>query len=232
MKVRRSFVTNSSSSSFLMGTMKDNITKDIVFRVICELYKEYYGIRERIMQRLGEYPGMFWDENYQGFEIQEREDVDWLAVSHRFEEEFGIFTWSHFGYDVGWWDLNTYQEYQAYWEEKRKTNTLAYEPFTIVDYSQGERDDCLFGESIFSWYVKCDGRAKRAIPRCETCSMEFDDEKCREYRRGVQEGSITKKNRMEAFLGKLCVESWEGEIPYYVAEKLSTLSRFSCIHMG
>ncbi|MBQ6686223.1 MAG: hypothetical protein IJM99_08960 [Firmicutes bacterium] len=62
--------------------------------------------------------------------------------------------------------------------------------------------------------------------------MGFGDDRCREYRQGVREGRITKKNRLERFLGRFCIDSWEGDIPHWVAEKLCEVSRFACIHMG
>ncbi|MBQ6949793.1 MAG: hypothetical protein IJN41_08905 [Firmicutes bacterium] len=232
MKIRRSFVTNSSSSSFLIGKAEESLTKDMIFRMICGFYQEYFKIKDQIKARMDEFPGLYWDPEYEGFTFPD-DEVSWgdyFEAERRLEETFGIHSWSHFSYDVGWWDLNTYQEYLDYWKPKAKD--MAFPPFEIVDYQKDEEDDCLCGEDIFDWYVKCDGTTDAQTEDCEACEMEFDDERCREYRQGVKEGRITKKNRREQFLGRFCIDSWEGDIPYWVAEKLAEISRFACIHMG
>ena len=227
MKIRTGFVTNSSSSSFIIGAENEEVTKDAILHVIQELYREYFAIRDRLMERMDEYH-LIWNEEYQTFDV--REDADWRDVEDSLHRDFGIDTWYHYGYDIGWLDVKTYRDYEVYWKERRKDGW--YEPFTMADYTVGEVDQCLFDESIFGWYIHCDGTVQEEEGACEHCELSFDDERCKAYRQGVRNGTITEGNRVTAVLGKICVESWEGDIPYYVAHKLSEMSRFSCIHMG
>ena len=44
MKIRSDFVTNSSSSSFIIGRHDDDITVDAVFNIMKGLYQDYLDI--------------------------------------------------------------------------------------------------------------------------------------------------------------------------------------------
>lgn len=61
LKIRNGFVTNSSSSSFIIGKANDNtVTIDSVYQEIKELYKQYYKSCSEMYSYVEEYyPDVF-----------------------------------------------------------------------------------------------------------------------------------------------------------------------------
>ena len=70
MKIRRDFVTNSSSSSFIIGKDGDNTNIDIIFNIIKEFYIEYLMKVQTLKDCASKYH-LYWNDDTKNFEFSE-----------------------------------------------------------------------------------------------------------------------------------------------------------------
>ena len=98
MKIRNGFVTNSSSSSFIIGKANDNtVTIDSVYQEIKEFYKQYYKSCSDMYDYVEKYyPAVFEVVNtLRGETIHLHSGYDWScaeSINKQLEEMFGT-TW-------------------------------------------------------------------------------------------------------------------------------------------
>ena len=108
MKVRSDFVTNSSSSSFVIGKKDDEtVTLESVFQTIKNFYKEYLEKRDAVVQYITDNPKL-------GIVYQEKEDREYYCfkflngkiwdekndeINKTIERDFGISLWDYFKKD-------------------------------------------------------------------------------------------------------------------------------------
>ncbi len=180
MKVRTDFVTNSSSSSFVIGKYDDNMTVDTVFNILKGLYQEYLDKRDALKADCEKY-GIVWnDTGYFEFKEGKSWDKKNEQINKQIERIYGISTWDSFHWDYGWMSCETYADYEKYWlakiiedkERKEKGEKVKniYAPFSIADFSKDKEFNaiedgtyCLEGKQstkasqsdIFGWYVGC-----------------------------------------------------------------------------
>jgi hypothetical protein len=152
MKLRSDFVTNSSSSSFIIGKKGDKNTKDTVFLKIVKFYNEMFEQVEKLKKDMGKWY-LVWDEERKGFKFDENQEDKWYSkefeLNETLEKEYGISTWDYFPEKGEWLECKTYDEYVAYWSRKRQEKAaenkqkgieengypnVVYAPFYIVDY--------------------------------------------------------------------------------------------------
>lgn len=277
MKVRTDFVTNSSSSSFIIGKKGDNTTKDSVFLQIIEFYKEMYEKVELLKQDMEKWD-LIWDEEHREFKFNENKKSKWYKqeweLNDALEKEYGISTWNYFPQKPEWLDFKTYDEYVSYWVKKRAEKKIenkekgikdegypnvVYAPFYIVDYendnvinigianASSNRDeteviaDNWDSKGLIGWYFGCADEllGTSSFPAtpfekrdCTYCDIKKGSKKCLEFRKNVENGTITEENAVIFQLGKICIHSECGHINEYVVEKLNKISNYSCNHMG
>ena len=180
MKIRSDFVTNSSSSSFIIGKYNENLTVDTVYNIVKEFYQEYLNKRDALKADCEKF-GIRWVEG-SGFEFIDGKawDDKNKKINKEVECIYGINTWDSFHWDYDWVSCETYADYEKYWmskfveakecKEKGEKSKNIYAPFSIADFSKGcdfnaveDGIFCLDGKKstkasksdIFSWYVGC-----------------------------------------------------------------------------
>ena len=257
MKIRTDFVTNSSSSSFIIGKKDDDVTIDTVYQKIRELYishgKSYNEMIDYAMKKYpvtlenGDIDGvaykeLIWDKNDKSYN-----DFDHLEVCWDLEDKFGCDMYSRLC-DEKWLDCKTYQEYQDYWIDVMESSDKGwhpYAPFTIFDYSQNipviflhyGKDGLKYnndrGNSIdenLNWYFNYIEDAFKGIKYDD--SMYIERGRYELYQKMIETEKIPEDKACLYLLGKICVESECGYMPEYVVNGLRKISQFSCNHMG
>lgn len=260
MKFRSSFVTNSSSSSFIIGKKdEENVTIESVYQKIKSYYLEYLEKVRAVISYIDEHPETNLTykrkETYLTFESTKGSMWD-NPYRKVIERSFGIDVWDYFKLDNTWTLCETYKDYENYWINKMENDNTdrVYAPFTIRSFvnndkvkwlHHGKISDDFYDEDEYSgigiksdvlgWYYPYLEEAMKndcsSCPNLEWCGVETKEE-CNEARTFIKELEFPEDKACLYILGRVCIHSECGYIPDYVVEKLKDDSEYSCNHMG
>ena len=255
MKFRRDFVTNSSSSSFIIGKYGEGIDKNTVYELVRHIYKEFLEIKDKLMPVVSDY-GICWNEQSKSFAYTKFGNLDELRderkeINARLVADFGacLSDLSYY-HNFAWIDCETYDDYLKFFEDKDSKEPFGkyLKPFDIVDFENdkvmpnGElfKDNFDYQELI-EWYLPCMlfpgddmdyDYLGNYIGDCMDCPYKKDKDLCAKVKERVKAGKISKEIMVAKLLGKIGVLSYCGFLPEYVVERLGKKSFVHCNHMG
>lgn len=256
MKVRSDFVTNSSSSSFVIGKKDDtSATIESVYQIVRGFYKDMLNSRDAALEYIKANPKVkikyIEKDGYGHFEFTDKDIDKYWEVRDLFEKNFGISSFEYFALNYEWLDCNSYLEYESYWLNKMKNaDWRVHAPFTIADFLEEKEIEWLhyhynpeYGtkvhlvnskSDVLGWYFPYIEEAFEYAGDCDECRYQdccYEDE-CANSRSTIATNNTPEDKACLYILGRVCVHSESGYIPHYVVDRLSDISEYSCNHMG
>ena len=257
-KFRSSFVTNSSSSSFIIGKKdEEHITIESVYQKIKSYYLEYIEKIREVISYIEKHPETTFTykrkDEYITFESTKGDMWD-NPYRKTIEKDFGIDVWDYFNLDNTTWTLcETYKDYEDYWIKKMENDDTdrIHAPFTIRSFTSNDmvkwlhygklsedfnNEDESDGIGIKSWILDWYYPYLEDIMKynCDICTKSgwCNKEECDDTRTMIKGIEFPEDKACLYLLGRVCIESECGYIPDYVVEKIKEDAEYACNHMG
>lgn len=257
MKARMDFVTNSSSSSFVIGTVDTTDTIDDIYLMIRQMYIDLLTVKKEFMKDCDQY-NMYWNEEYQAFRVKpknnsKRKQYDkWeeekytLHIIIAANDRFGIDVTQRFPVYSEWLEYKTYAEYEQYWVNRIKKNSeegkFDEAPFSIGDYLKDlghiSLENCCCeitndGRGIDNHVLGKESLTSWYLGFDIYDVTNPDDQDDVEYfKKKHNILDIPNEKAVAYLLGRYCIHSYSGMLPQYIVDSLTEISEYSCNHMG
>lgn len=232
MKYRSDFVTNSSSSSFIISKETGCNSIEDVFALLKTLCQEFLDKQNALIEHCKQDKRfVVYEENGNTrikFAKEKPNPDEWFQAKEFIHNQFDM-SWYDVGYgDIGWLACETYADLLEYGKDK-------YFYITIVDLLNPEFDkdsDIDSVSSLIQWYMPCyESIYTKDCEQCSErhyCAVNKCDKKVKKEIKNIENN----QEMLMTFFGRFCICSECGYIPEYVVNKLGEVSSFWCNHMG
>lgn len=237
MKVRLDFVTNSSSSSFIIAKLPDKeTTLENVYQKIRTFYNDFFTNLNKAKKYVEETNLFTYLPERSSFLPKgnlQFSDEEIVKVNKHIFDEFGIELHEIYDRSDNWLkDCISYKEYEKYWTGKEINR-----PFLLFDYSQKDFKYRPFGEhQALNIILPCFKEIKTGKnPTCIDCKHKYCELKENELEK-IKELSQKDLKHSEQnvllYFGKICISCDYTDIPEYVISKIKGISNYYFEHIG
>ena len=234
MKIRSDFVTNSSSSSFIINKIEKSEQTELydeAFNIVKNYFIEYIKKFEEMRKHLEKFgfkfvDGEFYDEKGRsGWE--DRYDI----LNCELKDKYGLDMYEGYFFSTDWTECNDYEEYSNFFDDEDDM------PFELLDFRFKTNGVFNSADGIACYYIQCFddiiSEEKFDVNKCEKCFMKMfcpiqkdDINKLKSF----SKEEITLSN-IGSLLGKIVISSENNRIPDYVVNKLMNDCKYYCLHM-
>lgn len=229
MKIRKDFVTNSSSSSYIISKNNKYKSQEDLYQYIRQLAVEY---KQKLTDALDKLEDLYTlTKDYKLIDKSTNKQVEHIKLAAILSDiknkyELDIYSLHDFKYYKSTryilYKIITNKTYAEYCDHNGN-----HDSFRIIDLTNDNSIDDYAYDEIINWYISCYNDVKRY--NCKYCN-EVNKEYC--Y---IANNNYTSDTPFYSIFGEYAVYEEDGiefRLPEYIRNKLSDISNFCCGHMG